>query len=207
MAEDFRSDLESLINRHSKENGSNTPDFILAEYLVSCLLAFDTAAHKRDQWYDDPKSPSLEPSVAPDKKRIVYGEAHASDAETQSVEDNTDTIGVGDKVVLTDEIIGWEIGTKAVVRGIEVDGMYEIRLILPTPTLFAYRGQLSLDRTVSSASSRPETMPHDSLKDALQEIFDMTNGDEPESYVNDDRLGCLDSVFHVAQKALGLADK
>jgi hypothetical protein len=36
--EKFRDELEELINRHSMENGSNTPDFVLAEYLVKCLI-------------------------------------------------------------------------------------------------------------------------------------------------------------------------
>ena len=48
---DFREDLEKLINRHSMENGSNTPDFILAEYLISCLQAFDFASRAREEWY------------------------------------------------------------------------------------------------------------------------------------------------------------
>lgn len=47
----FRDELCSLINRHSKENGSNTPDFILAEYLTDCLHAFDKAVTRRTQWY------------------------------------------------------------------------------------------------------------------------------------------------------------
>ncbi len=47
----FRSDLESIINRHSQENGSNTPDFILAEYLQACLRAFDLAVVARERWY------------------------------------------------------------------------------------------------------------------------------------------------------------
>lgn len=47
----FQKELESLINRHSKENGSDTPDFILAEYLNDCLTAFDKAAKARAKWY------------------------------------------------------------------------------------------------------------------------------------------------------------
>jgi hypothetical protein len=46
----FRKELESLINRYSKENGSNTPDFILAEYLDNCLESFDSALQKREKW-------------------------------------------------------------------------------------------------------------------------------------------------------------
>ncbi len=48
---DFRTELERLINRHSLENGSNTPDFILAIYMAECLRAFDNATLRRDEWY------------------------------------------------------------------------------------------------------------------------------------------------------------
>ena len=48
----FREELRSAINRNSKENGSDTPDFILAEYLETCLKAFDEAMSKRTQYYN-----------------------------------------------------------------------------------------------------------------------------------------------------------
>lgn len=47
----FRDSLRELINSHSKENGSNTPDFILAHYLDDCLTAFDSAMRSREAWY------------------------------------------------------------------------------------------------------------------------------------------------------------
>lgn len=47
----FRTDLEHLLNRHSRENGSDTPDFILAEYLAGCLAAWDQAVSLRTAWY------------------------------------------------------------------------------------------------------------------------------------------------------------
>lgn len=47
----FRKDLEYIINIYSLENRSNTPDFILAEYMVSCLDAFDKAEEARSKWY------------------------------------------------------------------------------------------------------------------------------------------------------------
>lgn len=37
----FEEELKELINKHSKENESNTPDFILAQFLNSCLEAFN----------------------------------------------------------------------------------------------------------------------------------------------------------------------
>ena len=49
MKEEFRKELEQLINRHSMENGSDTPDYILAEYMADCLAAFDRATQRRDQ--------------------------------------------------------------------------------------------------------------------------------------------------------------
>jgi hypothetical protein len=47
----FRRELASCLNRHSRENGSDTPDFILAEYLAGCLEAFDRAVARREEWY------------------------------------------------------------------------------------------------------------------------------------------------------------
>lgn len=49
----FRKELEHLINRHSMENGSNTTDFILADFLLGCLASFDQAVIERDKWYLD----------------------------------------------------------------------------------------------------------------------------------------------------------
>lgn len=43
----FEKDLQSVINCHSKENGSNTPDYILADYLAGALRAFDQAVSRR----------------------------------------------------------------------------------------------------------------------------------------------------------------
>lgn len=47
----FMEELSSLINRHSKENSSDTPDFILAEYLSTCLETFNKTVIRREQWY------------------------------------------------------------------------------------------------------------------------------------------------------------
>lgn len=48
---EFRQQLESLLNRYSQENGSDTPDFILAGYLTDALDAFDKAVRERERWY------------------------------------------------------------------------------------------------------------------------------------------------------------
>lgn len=49
----FKEELRDLINKHSKENESNTPDFILASYMETCLKAFDKAIQRRESWYRD----------------------------------------------------------------------------------------------------------------------------------------------------------
>lgn len=49
---EFEKELESLLNRYSKENGSDTPDFILAEYLIGCLENFNNIVGKRTTWYN-----------------------------------------------------------------------------------------------------------------------------------------------------------
>lgn len=51
MENNFENELKSLINRFSKENDSNTPDFILAEYLLDCLENFNRTMQKRENWY------------------------------------------------------------------------------------------------------------------------------------------------------------
>lgn len=50
----FQQELADLINKYSKENGSDTPDFILAMYLVHCLETFDVVTQLRTDWYSPP---------------------------------------------------------------------------------------------------------------------------------------------------------
>lgn len=47
----FRKELEHIINKYSMESASNTPDFILARYLMGCLAAFEIAVVARGKWY------------------------------------------------------------------------------------------------------------------------------------------------------------
>ncbi|MDD5589072.1 MAG: hypothetical protein PHP92_03410 [Candidatus Nanoarchaeia archaeon] len=51
MVNGLRQDIERAINMNSGENESNTPDFILAKYLVACLRAFDEGVNDRNKWY------------------------------------------------------------------------------------------------------------------------------------------------------------
>jgi hypothetical protein len=47
----FLKELAALINKHSLENESNTPDFILAMYLQNALTAFAMTTRMREDWY------------------------------------------------------------------------------------------------------------------------------------------------------------
>lgn len=47
----FTEELEQVINKHSLENGSDTPDFILAEYLTACLKTFNETLVLREKWW------------------------------------------------------------------------------------------------------------------------------------------------------------
>jgi hypothetical protein len=47
----FEKELKDLINSHSKENDSDTPDFILAQYLMGCLDVFNKTVCNREEWY------------------------------------------------------------------------------------------------------------------------------------------------------------
>lgn len=47
----FRRELAALMNRYSLENGSDTPDYMLADYLIQCLRALDSTVNEREVWY------------------------------------------------------------------------------------------------------------------------------------------------------------
>lgn len=57
---EFRQAVEQAINQSSLENGSDTPDFILAEFLVGCLETYDKALVAREKWYGREIQPKLE---------------------------------------------------------------------------------------------------------------------------------------------------
>lgn len=51
-------EIAKLLNAHSRENKSDTPDFVLARYLTSCLKLFEEATKDRDRY-----SSVVEPEV------------------------------------------------------------------------------------------------------------------------------------------------
>ena len=90
-------DIEQAINRYSAENGSDTPDFILADYLVACLETFNKTNKSREIWYgrgrkavtgpvpvapSDPGSPTV--SYTPDPSLFIA--AHTLNASPSLAE-------------------------------------------------------------------------------------------------------------------------
>lgn len=59
--ESLENELRALLNRVSRENVSNTPDFVLAQFILGCLAAFETATQQRETWYGRDASPSAPP--------------------------------------------------------------------------------------------------------------------------------------------------
>jgi hypothetical protein len=76
-ASQFRTELETLINCQSMENGSDTPDFILADYLADCLASFDKALQAREKWYGRVPKRIVYP-YGPDGPAVAAGETPPS---------------------------------------------------------------------------------------------------------------------------------
>ena len=55
----LKQEIEHVLNKHSAENGSNTPDYILAQYLAQCIETFDSAVMAREAWYGRASSESF----------------------------------------------------------------------------------------------------------------------------------------------------
>lgn len=47
----FEQELTELVNKHSRENASSTPDFVLARFMVTCLEAYEQTHNRCLEWY------------------------------------------------------------------------------------------------------------------------------------------------------------
>jgi hypothetical protein len=63
--ETFRKELTELINKHSIDTATNTPDYILADYMIKCLGAFDHAVNykKSEETLGEPASANTDNAV------------------------------------------------------------------------------------------------------------------------------------------------
>lgn len=51
MAKSLQREISSVLNRACRENESNTPDFILAKYLLRCLQTGEKLINERESYY------------------------------------------------------------------------------------------------------------------------------------------------------------
>lgn len=56
----LRGDLERLLAKHGAGEASMTPDFILSEYLMRCLEAWDCCVNERDKWSRKHEEPAAQ---------------------------------------------------------------------------------------------------------------------------------------------------
>jgi hypothetical protein len=47
----FERDLASVLNSHSADNKADTPDFILAAYLIDCLTTYRRIKEWNEMWH------------------------------------------------------------------------------------------------------------------------------------------------------------
>ena len=57
MTPAFEDELTKLINKHSIENDSNTPDYILAEWICEQIELFRDIMYERDKWHGNNSKP------------------------------------------------------------------------------------------------------------------------------------------------------
>ncbi len=91
-------ELTGLINCESRENDSNTPDFLLAEFMMTCLDAFELTSNKREVWY----GVELDPLNSWDELIMqAIGEASMcwSDIDKAGVFDSTRAKQIGEKLL------------------------------------------------------------------------------------------------------------
>jgi hypothetical protein len=82
---DFAKELEQLINKHSMENQSDTPDFILAEFMMNALQSYERAIYQRTSWYgievpiqEQKKTEEIQPTSEISTKSENFNQVKAS---------------------------------------------------------------------------------------------------------------------------------
>jgi hypothetical protein len=56
VEESLHRPLARLLNIACRENASDTPDFILAQFMLQCLIAFEQASNERRAWHGEERA-------------------------------------------------------------------------------------------------------------------------------------------------------
>ncbi len=59
--EALEKEIERAINGQGVDNALGTPDFVLAEYLIACLRAYEKIHNDRAFWFRPQSTPGLHP--------------------------------------------------------------------------------------------------------------------------------------------------
>jgi len=68
---DLKQRIREAINCTNADNGSDTPDYILAEYLTDCLAAWDKAITARTKYFAP--TPTGKPCICPSPNAEAHG--------------------------------------------------------------------------------------------------------------------------------------
>ena len=63
MSDSLAEQIRHILNWTSRENESDTPDFLLAAYLMSCLEAGENLIVSRDKWYGHKREAAAVPKA------------------------------------------------------------------------------------------------------------------------------------------------
>lgn len=74
-------ELSETLNRLNAERGSNTPDFVLSNFLGDCLSALDEAINRRAQWYHRFDAPGAESDCAVLREQLEQARRRILDLE------------------------------------------------------------------------------------------------------------------------------
>lgn len=71
-------EVATVLNKYSQENRSNTPDFMLSEFMLGCLNVYENTIVARNAWYSRTSSPTVPikgplPGEAVDRHLKLYG--------------------------------------------------------------------------------------------------------------------------------------
>lgn len=103
----FQRELENLLNRHSKENESGTPDFVLAQYLNGCLRLYNQAIRDRAEFRDEPVNKKPGTKKVP---LVVYTEGRRNEIGEAEVEEWPGEVRVSGTIIGVMPIVNHGIG-------------------------------------------------------------------------------------------------
>lgn len=50
--ESLKKEIAGLLNKYSQENRSNTPDYMLADFMLGCLNVYENTIRSRTEWFE-----------------------------------------------------------------------------------------------------------------------------------------------------------